>query len=222
MREKKIIVFLYNRLFDPVVQSNFWLFIASTLKDKESNYQFHVISFENEKIPLTDDQKLKVQEWQKQGLKWTHLKWHAGTEAKNKLADLIQGFKTVMRLRWKEYKYIMGFASVSGAMAYLYSKILGLKLYIHSYEPHSEYAVDNKMWNKDGIQFKVLNRLEKKAAYHATVLVSATRFMEQRLKEEWKVKAAFVRIPSVVDDRKFVFNEKDRVETRYRLGIPES
>ena len=222
MKQKKIIVFLYNRIFDPVVQSNFWLFITHALKEKETNYKFHVISFENERIPLTEKQKLKVQEWKDQGLEWTQLKWHAGTGAKNKLFDIIQGFRTVMKLRLMGYKFIMGFASVSGAMAYLYSKVLGLRLYIHSYEPHSEYAIDNRMWQKDSIQFKVLNRLEKKAAHHATVLVSATRFMEARLKEEWKVNAAFVKIPSVVDDKKFVFNERDRIVTRIRLGLQES
>lgn len=220
MKQKKIIIFLYNRLFDQVVQSNFWLFIINALHD--DSYQFHVISFENEKIPLTEAQKLIMKEWQKKGLGWTHLKWHAGTGAKNKLADIAQGFKTCLRLRMKGYKYIMGFASVSGAMAYLYSKTLGLRLYIHSYEPHSEYAIDNKMWQKNSSQFKVLNFLEKKAAHQATVLVSATRFMETRLKDEWKVNAVFVKIPSVVDDRKFIFNEHDRVNTRNLLKIPES
>lgn len=221
-KKKKVIVFLYNRLFDPVVQSNFWLFITSALKEENSPYQFHVISFENEQIPLLAEQERTVREWQQQGLEWTPLKWHAGTGAKNKLSDITQGFRTVLRLRMKGYRYIMGFASVAGAMSYMYARALGLRLYIHSYEPHSEYAIDNKMWQKESAQFKVLNRLEKKAAYSATVLVSATRFMEQRLKEEWKVKAAFVKIPSVVDDNKFVFNETDRQVTRQRLGIPDS
>jgi hypothetical protein len=221
MRKKKIIIFLYNRLFDQVVQSNFWLFITHTLKE-DPNYQFHVISFENEKIPLTSEQQKKLEEWKRLGLSCTHLKWHAGTGAKNKLADIMQGFKAVMKLRLKGYKYIMGFASVSGAMAYLYSRAFGLRLYVHSYEPHSEYAIDNKMWPKDSAQFKVLNRLERKTAERATVLVSATRFMETRLKDEWKVRSAFVKIPSVVDDKKFRFNEKDRITTRARLGIPDS
>ena len=113
-------------------------------------------------IPLTEEQKLKIQQWEQKGLKWTHLKWHSGTGAKNKLHDIWQGFKTVIRLRLQGYRYIMGFASVAGAMAYLYSRVFGLKLYIHSYEPHSEYAIDNKMWEKDSAQFKMLNRLEKK------------------------------------------------------------
>ena len=222
MREKKIIIFLYNRLFDPVVQSNFWLFIISTLQEKNKEYKFHVISYENKEIPLTEEQKLKVQEWQKLGLGWTPLKWHAGTGIKNKVSDIGQGLKVVTRLRFKGYKYIMGFASVSGAIAYLYCRVLGLRLYIHSYEPHSEYAIDNKMWKKESTQYKVLNRLERKAAFYADVIVSATRFMEARLKEEWKVKGFFVKIPSVVDEKKFVFNEVDRLATRKRLGIDET
>ncbi len=49
MKEKKIIIFLYNRFFDPVVQSNFWLFITHLLRESNSGIKFHLISYENEK-----------------------------------------------------------------------------------------------------------------------------------------------------------------------------
>ncbi|MER3472409.1 MAG: hypothetical protein C4330_14120, partial [Chitinophagaceae bacterium] len=111
------------------------MFIAKALKEDQQTYQFHVISFENSQYPLTADQEAKVAQWQKDGLKWTPLQWHAGTGAKNKLQDIWQGLWAVAKLRRKGYKYIMGFASVAGAMSYLYARVLGLRLYIHSYEP---------------------------------------------------------------------------------------
>lgn len=222
MKQKKIIIFLYNRLFDPTVQSNFWLFISNALKEQNSNYKFHVVSFENEKIPLTEEQKQKIQTWQDQGLEWSPLKWHAGKGIKNKIYDIAQGLKKVMRLRLKGYKYIMSLGSLAGSMSYLFSKWLGLRFYIHSYEPYSEFARDNKMFLENSLQFKVLNRLEKKSARSAAVIIATTRFMEMRLRDEWKFNTAFVKIPTVVDDKKFVFNQADRTSVRTRLGIPES
>ena len=32
-KKPKVIVFLYNRLFDPLIQSNFWLYIKDYLED---------------------------------------------------------------------------------------------------------------------------------------------------------------------------------------------
>ncbi|MBF6650301.1 hypothetical protein [Methylobacter sp. BlB1] len=219
--KEKIIIFLYNRLFDQVNQSNFWLYIKDYLKDESNPYQFHVISYEDTAFPLTKEQTVLLQEWQNQGLEWTPLKWHQGKELSKKFLDLFNGFLAVVKLRAKGYKYIVTLASVAGTFAYTYSTVLRLDLFMYSFEPHSEYGVDNNMWSKYSLQYKITHFLEEKAAKSAKVIASGTVFMQQRLENKWKTKAKFFKIPTVANDKKFIFNEQDRIETRKQLGISE-
>jgi len=104
--QKKIILFLYNRLFDQVNQSNFWLYIQDYLEDKNNIYKFHVVSYEDDAYPLTKEQKKLLDVWKRQGLEWTPLKWHQGTELNKKFIDLFTGFLVVAKLRIMGYKYI--------------------------------------------------------------------------------------------------------------------
>jgi len=217
----KVILFLYNRLFDQVNQSNFWLYIKDYLINDRYAYKFHVVTYENSKLPLTTEQLELLNEWKDKGLKWTPLKWHQGTQLWKKLLDMTKGLFVVSGLRIKGYKHIVTLASVAGGFAYVYSKILRLKLFMYSFEPHSEYGVDNGMWTQSSRQYKITSYLEKKSAHFATVVASGTRFMEYRIKEEWKSNANFIKLPTVVDDQKFRYNEFDRKKIRKLLNISE-
>ncbi len=221
MKQKKVVLFLYNRLFDQVNQSNFWLYIKEYLRDSNSPYKFYVVSFEDEKYPLTNEQKLMLQEWQKQGLEWTPLKWHQGKELSKKFLDLVNGFFAVAKLRMKGYKYIVTLASIAGTYAYIYGRVLNMRLFMYSFEPHSEYGVDNNMWTTSSRQYKITHFLEEKAAKFATVIGSGTKFMQERLQTEWKTNAKFVKLPTAANDKKFVFNEDDRREIRTKFGISD-
>ena len=221
MKKNKIIIFLYNRLFDPLIQSNFWLYIKDYLYSDDNPYDFHLITYENPDFPLTDKQKKLVKEWEERGLKWTKLWWHPGKELKNKFLDVMDGFKAVSKLRFKGYNHIVTLGSVAGTYAYLYSIPLGLKMFLYQYEPHSEYAIDNKMWGEDSLQYKISHYLERKAALRAKVIASGTKFMRERVEDLWKSKAKFFRIPTVANDKKFLFNPKIREETRKELGISD-
>ncbi|MCF6192744.1 MAG: hypothetical protein L3J46_00215, partial [Kangiellaceae bacterium] len=215
----KIIIFLYNRFFDPLIQSNFWLYIKDYLENENNPYQFHLITYENPEFPLTEKQEALVESWKVKGLEWTQLTWHPGKELKNKFLDLWGGFKAVSKLRLKGYNHIVTLGSVAGTYAYTYALPLRLKLFLYQFEPHSEYAIDNGMWSENGLQYKISHFLEKKAALYATVIASGTVFMQERVEKIWKSKAKFIRIPTVANDKKFIFNEQERIETREKLGI---
>ncbi len=219
MKRPRIILFLYNRLFDPVIQSNFWLYIRELLAQPNCPYQFHLVTYEDPKYPLTQPQLDLCQLWKRQGLEWTAVRWHQGASLKSKFLDVLQGFRTVLGLRARGYGYIVSLASVAGAYAYLYSRVLGLRLYMYQYEPHSEYALDNKIWTRQSKQYRITHFLERKAADFATVISSGTRFMQARLQQEWAVRAKFFKIPSVADQEKFQFREADRLAVRSELGI---
>jgi len=217
----KIIIFLYNRLFDPLIQSNFWLYINDFLEDENSPYDFHLITYENVAFPLTQEEKVLVEKWKKQGLNWTALSWHQGSGLKEKFIDLFNGFKLVSRLRFKGYNHIVTLGSVAGTYAYTYAVLLRMKLFLYQFEPHSEYAIDNGMWSKESKQYKISHFLEKRAALFATTIASGTVFMEERVQEVWRSNADFIRIPTVANDKKFIFKQQEREETRKVLGIAQ-
>lgn len=217
----KVIIFLYNRFFDPLIQSNFWLYIKEFLEDENNPYSFHLITYENPEFPLTEKQEALVEQWKGQGLEWSTLEWHQGSGLKEKFIDLFNGFKLVTKLRFTGYNHIMTLGSVAGTYAYTYAVPLRMKLFLYQFEPHSEYAIDNGMWSEESKQYKISHYLERKAALYATTIASGTVFMEQRVKDEWKSEADFIKIPTVANDQKFIFNEEDRKETREKLGIDE-
>lgn len=216
-----MILFLYNRLFDPLIQSNFWLYVRDYLEDENNPYQFHLITYENPEFPLSTEQKELVRQWQTQGLEWTALKWHPGKGLSNKFKDLFDGFLAVSKLRLKGYNHIVTLASVAGTYAYTYAVTLRMRHFLYQFEPHSEYAIDNGMWGETSLQYKISHYLERKAALFAKTIASGTVFMQERVEKEWHSKAEFFRIPTVANDKKFIFNEVDRVETRKKLGIAE-
>ena len=184
--KKKVIIFLYNRLFDPLIQSNFWLYIKDFLYDESNLNQFHLITYEDPKFPLTKEQLQLVEGWKSKDLIWSQLQWHQGSGLKQKFIDLFNGFKLVSKLRFRGYKHIVTLGSVAGTYAYTYCILWRLKLFLYQYEPHSEYAIDNGMWSKDSKQYKISHFLEKRAARYAKVVASGTVFMQERVKDIWK------------------------------------
>jgi hypothetical protein len=220
-RQKKVVIFLYNRFFDALIQGNFWLYIDDYLKDPGNRIKFHLVTYEDSEFPLTQEQKDKVAAWQQQGLTWTRLSWHRGTGIKCKMQDIWSGWWAVLALRLTGYKYIVTLGSVAGTYAYLYARLLFMKLFLYQYEPHSECAIDNGMWSEKSLVYKVSHYLEYKAARFATTIASGTRFMEARLRDTWRVKGQFFKIATVANDKKFIFNPEERKTVRHRLGIAD-
>jgi hypothetical protein len=220
MKKKKLGIFLYNRLFDPLIQSNFWLYINDYLNDPNGNpYELGVITYENPKFPLTDEQKELVERWKAKGLTWIALQWNPGTSILSKVKDIAQGFFAVLKLRLQGYGHFVSLASVAGNYLYLYYLFLRFDFFLYQFEPHSEYAIDNKMWGEKSFQYKVAHYLERRSAGRAKVIASGTRFMQQRLKEEWKVKGKFFKIATVANDKKFLFSQSIRDRMRQQLGF---
>lgn len=221
LEKPKVIIFLYNRLFDPLIQSNFWLYIKDFLEHENNPYDFHLITYENSEFPLTQEQEILVEQWKNKGLGWSTLQWHQGSGLKEKFTDLVNGFKLVTKLRFKGFNHIVTLGSVAGTYAYTYALPLRMKLFLYQFEPHSEYALDNGMWSEESKQYKISHYLEKKAALYATTIASGTIFMQQRVEDVWKSKADFIKIPTVANDKKFIFSEADRKQIREKLDISE-
>lgn len=187
---------------------------------REGNQQFALITFETaETLAKSESLQRIKQDLAKLNIHWYPCQWHPGTNMSNKLIDFFSSFYQIIKLRIAGYRHVISLASVAGSYAYLYSVALRMKLYLYQYEPHSEYELDSGTYTKDSLTFKLLNFLEKRSAMYATVISSGTGHMMERLKN-WKVKAGVFKIPSVVNDQKFIFSEEDRNEIRKKYGIP--
>ncbi len=222
MADRIIIVYLYYRLFDPVVQSTLWVYIKDLLKNPIGSSRIHVISYEDKEFPLTPQQQRLVEAWEELGLEWTALSWHQGVGLSLKLTDFLAGFRAAFSLRRKGARYIVALCSVSGSFAYLYARLLGMRLFLYSFEPHSEYGLDNGIWNERSLQYRILRTLERRAAGFAVVIASGTNFMEDLLRDIWQVRGRFLKIPCVADDRQFLFNNDLRADVRRDLNLKET
>lgn len=218
-RTTPIIIFLYNRLFDPLIQGNFWLYIKSYLDDPDVNVRFHVITYEDPQHPLTNQQLQAVERWKSQGMEWTPLTWHSGMGLHRKLRDVLSGFATIAGLWKRGYRHIAALGSVAGSFAYMCALPLRMRLFLYQYEPHSEVSYAAGAWSKSSIQYRLAHYFERKSAEYAHVIASGTRFMGQRLKDDWGVRAEFFRVPTVVNEDKFSFDPEMAARMRVELGL---
>lgn len=214
-----IVIFLYNRLFDPLIQGNFWLYIKDYLSDPDACVRFHVITYENPRHPLTESQRALVKIWQSQGLEWTPLTWHPGMSLWHKFKDVLSGLLTVAKLRLRGFRHIVTLGSVAGSFAYICAATLRMRLFLYQYEPHSEVSRDAGAWDENSIQYHLARFFERVSAKYAHVIASGTRFMGERLKDEWHVRAKFFRIPTVVNEDKFKFDPEVASRMRDELGL---
>lgn len=216
--KKKIIIYLYNRLYDPLIQSNLFLYIREI--GKEQTYLFTIISYEDSDFPLSNKQHEETRILFKElNISWIPLTWSKGQSIAKKVGNLTDGFLKVRNLKKEGYDNIISLGTVAGSFAFIYAKLLNLNLYLYQYEPHSEYTLDVGYWSKNSSGYKILNWLEKKSAHFAKVISSGTRHMQERL-ENWQTKAEFFKIPSVVNQNKFYYSENHRnlIRDRYRIS----
>lgn len=218
MNKKKLLFFFYNKWNDPLLQSNIVLFIYELASLKI--YDIAVITYEDPKYLITHHELENLKfDLKTKGITLHTLKWHAGTNMFLKLVDVFTGFFAIANfILFKKYNKVISLGSIAGSFIYIYSIILRYKYYLYQYEPHSEYAIDNNIWSKNSLQFKVLNWFEKKSAKSASVITSGSDYMGERLKN-LNIKAGFFKLTSVVDEIKFNFFVNKRDEIRKALNI---
>jgi hypothetical protein len=221
MSRKKIIIYLYNSLKDPVIQSNIYLYLIDAAK--EEKYDFAIISFEQDEFRYSKTElESLLKEFKNLHIQWYRLKWNSGSfKFLKKTWDLGSSFFLVFYLRFfKGYNCIISLNSIAGSFAYILKKCFFLRLFLYQYEPHSEYALDAKFWSRKTLSFKILNKLEYWSGKDADIISSGTYHMLNRLKS-WNTRATVYKIPSVANDTKFKFSEEKRKQIRSSYAIRE-
>lgn len=220
----KIIIFLYNSIFDPLIQSNIYLYIKAISQKIPDKYEFTIITYE-EKNELhfyeSEHNQEILNELTLLNIHWIYLKWRPGLNIVNKFLDLISPLPALIKLKSNGYNSIVSLASVAGSFAHLYSVVLRFKHYLYQFEPHSDFEVDAKRYKHSSLQYKILNILEKKSVKNAKVISTGTDAMIRTL-NQWGTKGIIYKIPSVVNENKFIFSDTERNLIRNELNIPEN
>jgi len=218
MKKKKLLFYFYNRLNDPLLQSNIFQYMHALAKT--GFYDIAIVTYEDDKIPLSEKEKNQFHKtYREMGMRWYPLKWHAGSGLHLKAIDIFTGFFRIFYLsQVRGYRRIVTLGSIAGSFVYMLSKLMPVKFYLYQYEPHSEYALDNKIWKANSLQYRLLHAFENRSLKSSAVISSGTLSMQTRLKE-MKVKARFFKVASVVNDKFFYFDIARRNEVRARLGI---
>ena len=119
----------------------------------------------------------------------------------------------------RKFKFLLGRGSPAGALLYLVWRKLKINYYVESFEPHSEYMLESKVWAKWSVKYILQRHFEKKQIQTATGLMPVSKQYQELLIKKGFEARRIVTIPCVVDLKKFAFNDISRQAMRKNLFI---
>ncbi len=214
MKGRGVLVFIYNSFADPLVQNLMLSYVKSVAPKIER--PFILLTFEQRRFRLSTQEVQKHQSALKAvNIVWQPITYHSGKLILLKKAyDLFRA--TLCIIYWK-FRYhldsIFCFANVAGSMGYLIGRMLGLRVMVYSYEPHSDFMADLGVWSRRSLKFRLFHYLEWKVGENADVIMTGTQHMVDELKQRGS-KAKLYRAPTAVDPNLFQFSASDRKKAR--------
>ncbi len=222
-RRNPIIVFVYNSLKDPLFYGT-GIAYFKRIHAIDSSYEFHVITFETSKYRLSGQElEIEISSLSSQNIFWYPLKWRVGFPSVfYKIFMAFEGFVFVILLKFRtKAKLIVSLANIAGAYAFIFSKILGLKNFEYTYEPHSEFMLEFGTWKRYSLSYQFLNKMERLVGVYGDYIATGTKYLQQRLSNQWKSKAKVLVVPSCVDESKFKFSETCRAKLRSEYNMED-
>lgn len=224
MKEKNqvVIIYVYNSFDDPLFKGVLLPFMKH-VSSKRTDLFFYLITYEQVEWPLTVKQRQQISaELMHYNITWYPLKWHSGNfKLIKKLYDLVLGAFLVTKLKIRNNaREIAALGTIAGSFAFVMAKMLRLRYYGFTYEPHSEFMRDFKLWPTSGLAYKGLHYFEKLSGHYADVLATGTVHMMNRLEESGS-KAQLFKLPSCVDETLIRFQPDGRKRIRHELGLSE-
>lgn len=187
-------------------------------------HTFHLITFEQSTYALNDEgySKLKDELEINHSIIWYPKKYNTGGALMlfKKAYDFLSAFLLAFKLKSNvKLESIIGFTSISGAIASFISRLLKLKLVLLNIEPHSDYMADFGFWSKKSIKYKLLKYFEDKMIIWADkIAVPTMNAYRELIRPSLDGKLYFV--PTCIDTNDFNFNEGKRNEIRDSIGVP--
>lgn len=218
IKKKDCCVLIYNSFNDPLFQNIMYQYMRSI--HKSLGWTFHLITFEQCQYSLTDQEKSVTQKHlSEDNIKWYPKTHHTGKFLLiKKLYDFISVFFILLKLRLSGVQVIWSFANVAASISWVYSKLLGFKTIIYSYEPHSAFMAELGLWSTKSLKYKLLNFLEEKAGQDSDFILTGTKYMVNELQKKGS-RSTIYRAPTSVDENDFVYRKDGRniINTRHNL-----
>jgi len=182
-------------------------------------YTFHVISYEQPRYEISGEADAAFEaDLRQYGIFRHRLTWGPGRVSR-KVLEFARGLLLAAWLRLRHRTVaIFALANVAGAFAYVMGRLLGMKVIVFTFEPHSEFMVECGVWQKDQLRYRLLHAMEGLVGRHADYVLTGTSHMVERLRMEG-TRARVLRVPSCVDERVFAFRPEARTEIRRRLQV---
>lgn len=218
------IVYSFQGIQDPLFRGLILQYLKK-INTPEVRYHFHVITYEQDQYMTSEAERAAFREaCQPYGISWYPVRYHTTSRFVlfYRLWDFIQSIRQAIRIKARyRVKAILGYLVIAGAFSFIISRLLGLRLAIYCFEPHSEYMVDFGAWTRKAISYRLLNGFERLEATYAEYLAVPTSHTLE-LVRNWKPRAKEIfQVPISVDTDKFRFSASYRQEIRERFGMQE-
>ena len=190
---------------------------------KTKMYTFHLITFEQNKYYISNNEKDKIQKKLfNQGIIWYPLKFHTGKFLLlKKTYDFLFASLFVFWIRIiHKSKLIIALSNISASFSLIFSKLLQMKLMILNYEPHSLFQVELGLWSPKSLKYLLLNRLETYAGIHGDYILTGTDHMVNLLTTKG-AKGSIFKAPSSLDISIYTYNSQKRQNVRNLYNIKE-
>lgn len=218
---KHFLALIYNSFGDPLYANLMHRYLKRQM-ERNPNYQLDLITFEQKQYAFEPQEERTTRvKLSGQRIYWHPLTYHSGEFMLfKKTIDFTAAFFKVIRISMRHKpSMFLAFANTSAAISVILSKLVGSKLLIYSYEPHSDFLADFGIWKRSGWRYRLLNYLENQAGKHANYVLTGTSHMVERL--NGKVKGKVFRAPSGVDEHLFSFSAEARKDLRAQWSVSE-
>ena len=217
---KSVLVFAYYSIKDPVFQSAVLQYFKKYSPDFTT--KFILLTFEHKGFVMSPSEVVEIEkELAHYNLIWHRLTWHSGSlKSLKKAYDLVISLWTIRTLINKYHiKTIYSEGFPGAIIGHLACTIFKLSHIIHSFEPHADYMLEAGEWSRFSWEYRILKYYERKIAFHATWILTATTEMKQRL-VNWGVDTTRIcQVPSCIDTDLFQYNMQHRVKIRKKYGF---
>lgn len=217
MKKNRCCVMIYNSFMDPLIQ-NLMLTYMRTLA-ANTTWHFDLITFEQPAYPLKENFETLKTRLASEKIYWHPRRHHTGgLLVLKKLFDFTSVFFLLLRLRLSSTKVIWSYANIAASISWVYSKTLGFKTIITTYEPHSDFMAEVGDWKKESMRYKLLHFLENKAGDDADYLMTGTDYMVNKMRMRKKHGRA-IKGTTGVDENFFQFDASAFQWVKQRHGF---
>lgn len=218
------IVYSFQGIQDPLFRGLILQYLKK-INTPEVRYHFHVITYEQEQYMTSPAERTAFRNaCAPYGIYWYPVRYHTAKRFTlfYRLWDFVQSIRQAVRIKARyPVKAILGYLVIAGAFSFIISRLLGLRLAIYCFEPHSEYMVDFGDWTRKALSYRLLNGFERLEATYAEYLAVPTSHT-LKLVQSWKPRAREIfQVPISVDTDKFRFSEQHRQLIRQQFGMEE-